>query len=156
MKIRILMFEDETAILRPICTFLRAQGYEVLGFNTPKACPLLSDSKHECPHDQACADILITDMNMPEMTGYELIRTLARKGCGIPLRNIIVISSTMPSGQREEIASLGSHFLPKPFQLGALLRVIRDCNYNIDPSRELIPIETLSNSMRPISSATGI
>ena len=152
MKIRILMFEDESSILRPICTFLRAQGYEVLGFNTPKACPLLSDINHECPHDQACADILITDMKMPGMTGYELIRTMAGKGCGIPLHNVIVISSTMAPEQREEIASFGGHFLPKPFQLGALLRVIRDCNNNILPSRKLIPIEILSTSARPLSS----
>jgi CheY-like chemotaxis protein len=156
MKIRILMFEDETSILRPVCTFLRAQGYEVLGFNTPEACPLLSDIKHACPHDQACADILITDMNMPGMTGYELIHIMAGKSCGIPLRNIIVISSTMASGQREEITSLGGHFLPKPFKLGALLRVIRDCNNNILPSRELIPIETLATRMKPISSAADI
>lgn len=156
MKIRILMFENETSILRPICTFLRAQGYEVLGFNTPKACPLLSDIKHECPNDQACADILITDMNMPGMTGYELIRIMAGKGCGITPQNIIVISSTMASEQREEIASLGGHFLPKPFQLGALLRAIRDCHNNILPSRELMPIKTLLTNVKPASITTEI
>jgi hypothetical protein len=81
---------------------------------------------------------------------------MAEKGCGIPLQNIIAISSTMAPEQREEIASFGGHFLPKPFQLGALLKVIRDCDVNILPSRELIPIETLSTHVKPISSAADM
>jgi CheY-like chemotaxis protein len=143
MSMRILMFEDEPSILRPVCTFLRAQGYEVYGFASPKDCPVVGDSRCTCARSRACADVLITDMNMPGMSGYELIRRMADKCYGIPTQNMIVISSTMSPGQREECRAIGCHFLPKPFQLGDLLRVVRSCRTNVLPGRELMPADHL-------------
>jgi DNA-binding response OmpR family regulator len=146
MQLRVLVFEDEPTILRPICTFLRAQGYEVLGFPTPIACSLVSDDDCKCPHDRSCADILITDMKMPKMTGLEMIHLMADKGCYIPPQNKIVISSAITIEQEEELESLGCHFLPKPFQLGDLLDLVRACGKNISPDRELIPTEILEGN----------
>jgi CheY-like chemotaxis protein len=147
MKLRILVFEDQTSILGPICTFLRAQGYEVLGYPSPITCALVSDSECECPLEYACADILITDMNMPEMTGLEMIHMMVSKGCYIPPQNKIVISSAISPEQKEEFISLGCHFLPKPFQLGDLLRVVRACEKNVPCDRKLIPIEILEANL---------
>ena len=143
MKIRILFFEDEASIRRPICNFLRAKGYEVLGFPSPVTCALVTDKACTCPRDHACADLVITDMNMPEMTGLELVRMMAEKGCFVPPQNKIVISSAVTPEQREEFRSLGCIFLPKPFELADLLKVIQSCENNISPERVLMPIEEM-------------
>jgi CheY-like chemotaxis protein len=151
---RILMFEDERSILRPICIFLRAQGYEVFGFTSPENCPIVTGGKCGCTRKRACADILITDMNMPGMTGYELVSMLAEKCHGIPPQNMIVISATMAPEQRESCEDRGCQLLPKPFELGELLRVIRGCTGNILPGRELIPPEQLGiDAARPCAAA---
>ena len=95
MKIRILLFEDEHAIRRPLCVFLRARGYEVLDFPSPMTCTLVTEKECTCSRDRACADLVITDMKMPGMTGLELIRMMAKKGCHASTRDKIVISSTI-------------------------------------------------------------
>jgi CheY-like chemotaxis protein len=38
---------------------------------------------HDCHTGYACADIVISDINMPTKTGIELFRELRQKGCKI-------------------------------------------------------------------------
>jgi CheY-like chemotaxis protein len=91
---------------------------------------------------------VITDMNMPGMTGLELIRMMADKGCHAPPKNKIVISPSLTTEQHEEFRGLGCHFLPKPFQLSELLALIQECEKNIATDRQLAPIEDLWKTIR--------
>ena len=148
MKIRILLFEDEHAIRRPLCVFLRARGYEVLDFPSPMTCSLVTEKKCTCSRDRACADLVITDMKMPGMTGLELIRMMAEKGCQASTQDKIVISSTITPEQAVEFRTLGCHYLPKPFQMEELLSLIRVCEKNIPRDRKLVPVEELWETIR--------
>jgi len=143
MKLRILVFEDESIIRKAICTFLRRKGCEVLDFPSPVTCALVSGQPCECPREHACADLIITDMNMPGMTGLELVRLLADKGCHAPPQNKIVISSLLSPEQEAEFNALGCHFLPKPFELAELWQLVRSCAENTPHDRELTPVEDL-------------
>jgi DNA-binding response OmpR family regulator len=143
MKTRILLFEDEPAIRRPLCAFLRAQGYEVLDFHSPMACTLVAEQKCTCSRDRACADLVITDMKMPGMTGLELIRMMAVKGCRTSTKDKILISSGVSPEEAVEFQTLGCHYLPKPFQLEELLALVQACEKNIPPDRQLVPVEEL-------------
>ena len=148
MKIRILLFEDEHAIRRPLCVFLRARGYEVLDFPSPMTCTLVSEKKCTCSRDRACTDLVITDMKMPGMTGLELIRMMAEKGCHASTQDKIVISSAITPEQAVEFRTLGCHYLPKPFQMEELLSLIRVCEKNIPRDRKLVPVEELWETIR--------
>lgn len=148
MKLRILVFEDEFVIRKPICTFLRSNGHEVLDFPSPVTCALVSENKSVCPRDHACADLVITDMNVPGMTGLELVRMLAAKGCHAPPKNKIVISSALTPAQEAEFRALGCHYLHKPFQLDELWHLVQYCEENTPPDRELAPIEDLLKTVR--------
>lgn len=148
MKLRILVFEDDFTIRKPICNFLRAKGYEVLDFPSPLTCALVSEKQCACPREHACADLVITDMNMPGMTGLELIRMLADKGCHAPPQNKIVISSALSAEQHAEFRALGCHFLPKPFQLHELWKAVQICEQNVAPDRQLAPLEDLWKTIR--------
>jgi len=148
MKTRILLFEDEHTIRKPLCTFLRAKGYEVLDFPSPMTCTLVAEQKCTCSRDRACADLVITDMKMPGMTGLELIRMMAEKGCHASARDKIVISSAITPEQAVEFRALGCHYLPKPFELAELLRLIQVCEKNIPPDRQLVPAEELWKTVR--------
>jgi CheY-like chemotaxis protein len=148
MKLRILVFEDDFTIRKPICNFLRAKGHEVLDFPSPLTCALVADKRCACPREHACANLVITDMNMPGMTGLELIRMLADKGCHAPPQNKIVISSALTAGQIAEFRALGCHFLPKPFQLQELWKAVQVCEQTVAPDRQLAPLEDLWKTIR--------
>ena len=148
MKIRILLFEDEHAIRRPLCVFLRARGYEVLDFPSPMTCTLVTDKKCTCSRDRACADLVIADVRMPGMTGLELISMMAGKGCHTSTRHKIIISSSLTPEQAVDLRTLGCHLFPKPFQMEKLLKLIQDCEKHIPPDRKLVPVEELWKTVR--------
>jgi two-component system chemotaxis response regulator CheY len=65
-------------------------------------------------------DALFTDLNMPVMSGPELLRELERQGRRLPIR--IVVSTDGSDARREEMKSLARWYVNKP--LGP--EVVRD------------------------------
>lgn len=69
-------------------------------------------------------DLIITDLMMPEMDGYEMLRQLRQ----IPeLQNIPAIASSasvFESNQNESITAGANTFLPKPVEASALLKLL--------------------------------
>ncbi|MFW9263039.1 ATP-binding protein [Nostoc sp. CALU 546] len=69
-------------------------------------------------------DLIITDLMMPEMDGYEMLRQLRQ----IPeLKNIPAIASSasvFESNQNESITAGADAFLPKPVEAPALLKLL--------------------------------
>jgi len=143
MKMRILVFEDSFSVRKPLCLFLRRKGHEVLDFPSPVTCELVVSKTCTCPLNHACADLVITDMIMPEMSGLDLVRVLAEKGCKAPSQNKIVISSVLTPEQEAEFRSLGCNYLRKPFELNTLEELLQTCEKNLSPTRKLIPLEEL-------------
>ena len=57
-------------------------------------------------------DIVVTDLRMPEMDGFDLIRTLRARYPNLP----IVAASGVADGRTDEALDAGAHtFLAKPF-----------------------------------------
>lgn len=147
MTTRILIFEDDDAARNMLSIFLRAKGYEVLDFPTPATCTLISENKCQCPRSHACADMIITDMNMPGMSGLELVRYQMERGCRIPIRNKAVISAALTPEDEREFHALGCRCLRKPFKLNALLAWVQSVEANIPPERRLTPLPELFKSV---------
>lgn len=60
-------------------------------------------------------DVLFTDINMPVMTGTELLAEIARRGTWPRLRRII-ISTDGSQARRDEVRALDvEHYIEKPF-----------------------------------------
>jgi len=74
--------------------------------------------------NQMCPDLIITDLMMPEMDGYEMLRQLRQ----IPeLKDIPAIASSasvFESNQNESITAGADAFLPKPVEAQALLKLL--------------------------------
>jgi len=67
-------------------------------------------------------DIVLTDVNMPKVNGYELTRELRRQGCSIP---IIGATANALRGEEELCLAAGmNHCLVKPFVLRALFNYL--------------------------------
>ncbi|WP_051709826.1 hybrid sensor histidine kinase/response regulator [Andreprevotia chitinilytica] len=69
-------------------------------------------------------DVMLTDVNMPGLDGYQLTRTLRRQGIKVP---IIGVTANALAGELERCRTAGMNdYLPKPVSLAALQRTLLD------------------------------
>jgi len=114
----ILLAEDEGMVRKLIVQMLTLDGYKVIpskdGFEALQEC--------ETFHDPI--DLLITDMVMPGMSGYELMQSLVDKRPGI---KVLFISGYIDDAVlRHGILEEGMSFLQKPFTRDSLCRKVRE------------------------------
>ncbi|EKD34843.1 MAG: two-component protein, sensory box histidine kinase/response regulatory protein [uncultured bacterium] len=115
---KVLVVEDEEAILRLCRVTLEKQGYQVLTANTPNQAIALAE-KHP-----GAIDLLLTDMIMPEMNG----RDLANQLVAIYPKLKCLFMSGYVLGDRSGINLLGEddHFIQKPFMEKTLAAKLRE------------------------------
>ena len=75
VKRRLLVIDDEQDITLTLSTVLRESGFEVVSFNDP----LLALRSFRPRY----YDLVILDIRMPHMNGFELYREIRRKGNGV-------------------------------------------------------------------------
>ena len=116
----ILVVEDEIAVRELACMALRKRGYQVLPASNG---PAAIDVWHKNPTP---IDLVLTDMVMPNgMSGGELAKELMKRN---PKLKIIYTSGYSPEILKQDsILAQGINFLPKPYDLPALLKAIRLC-----------------------------
>jgi len=80
-KPRVIIFDDEPSLLELLELCFAKWGYEVFSYSTPVVCPLNGSSAGICESHAPCADLVISDFQMPQMTGIELFQLQAQRGC---------------------------------------------------------------------------
>ena len=114
-KLRVLVVDDEPAILRFLRTGLSAQGFAVSEVGTGKAAM-------EAINGQA-ADVVVLDLGLPDMDGLQVIGQVRDAGSAMP---IIVLSSRDDEVSKVEALDLGADdFVTKPFGIDELFARIR-------------------------------
>ena len=112
---RILIIEDEPDLLRGLEINLRAEGYEVL--SAARGDTGLELALRERP------DLVLLDIMMPGMNGFDVCRELRRKGFEAP-----VIMLTAKGEEVDRIVGLeigADDYVTKPFSIRELLARIR-------------------------------
>ncbi len=113
----ILVVDDEEAIVQSVTEFLRDMGYNVTAMESSPAA--LSEFRNS-PQD---FDLVITDMTMPFLTGFDLAREMIQVRPEIP---IILCTGFGAEVSREESAAVGIRkILHKPMDLVDLVKEIR-------------------------------
>jgi len=127
---RIMIVDDEIPILDMLKDFFTITDYEVLAFDSPKEA---LKSFMETPFP-----IVLTDLNMPEMHGLELIRQMKKITSDI---KIIVLTGY---GEKEEIVEalrLGvSDFIDKPIELKAIKDAVEKASFRRLKEGKLTPL----------------
>jgi PAS domain S-box-containing protein len=103
----ILLVEDGDALRRMLSQLLRRHGYEVVDAPDAATASELRDRP----------DLLITDVQLPGISGADLADALGRRWPGLP---VVLIS-----GFTDLTPDPGLRFLSKPFSTDELLRVVR-------------------------------
>jgi PAS domain S-box-containing protein len=114
----ILVVEDEQAVRKPSCEFLRQSGYTVLeAGNGQEALDLVETHPHPI-------HLLITDVVMPVMSGAELAEGFHRLHPEAKVLFMSGYAETVVKNHR--ILDLRGNFLQKPFSLLCLASKIRE------------------------------
>lgn len=118
MPSRILIVDDENSVRDSLYAVLESAGYEVLAAsNGPDGLTIFRQSVPPI-------DLLVTDYNMPQMSGLELAR--ACSGVFGKLRVLYVSGSRPDADLLADLQAGGSGFLAKPFRAQELLRKARE------------------------------
>ena len=116
---RAIIFDDNSDLLSLLKDYFTHRGYEVVTDQDPVVCPECENNAN-CRNLKPCADIFITDFNMPKMNGIERLKEQSQRGCKIPARSKALISADIDDNKLKSIDELGSAFLEKPFSLKTL------------------------------------
>lgn len=111
----VFVVDDDASVVKSLSRLLRAKGYDVRSFTSPRA---FLDH-----HDAAAPGCAVLDVAMPDLDGLELQRTLTTSA-GLP-RPIIFLTGRgdVPTSVRAMKAG-AVDFLTKPVDGGALLAAI--------------------------------
>jgi DNA-binding response OmpR family regulator len=121
---KILIVEDEDVLRAVIVRNLKARGFEAQeAASAEEALQMLQNS---------LPDLMLLDINLPDRTGWDVLRELRKQGKSVPF---IVISAVRASqsllGEFHAIA-----YLPKPFPLESLLQILEQSPESAAPERE--------------------
>jgi len=122
---RILVIEDDPAILRGLVDNLRFESYEVLSATDGETgyC-LIRDKK---PH------LIILDLMLPRLSGYEVCRRVREEGITTP---ILMLTARGEDGDKVLGLDLGADdYVTKPFSIRELLARVRAFLRRTNPAK---------------------
>jgi len=125
--VRVIVFDDDVAVLELLSEFLIDNDYEVHSYSDPSEWRCCSSEEDFCPIgvDETCTDIIITDIRMPNITGVELIRSLEKKHCKV--QNVAFMTGAAECDQLEFVKEHGYKLFRKPFDLTDIEAWIESC-----------------------------
>jgi len=134
-KIRIILLDDLDSIRNSLSKLLTLSGYEVFSFPSPMICPLQLEPECRCNENQTCTDIIITDLDMPGMSGLKFIQNQKTKNC--KCKHIALMSGLWTEEKLNRADELSCKIFIKPVLPNDILRWIKDVTNKTDPDREL-------------------
>lgn len=129
---RILIFDDDVDVRNLLQTALAGKGHEVMVFADPTEFPFFHEQSCPCALIESCADILITDIVMPNIEGLEFLKNLQESGCQPLLQgNVAIISGYLTIHYMSELNDLGLYYFRKPFELRDIYAWVDQCQARI-------------------------
>jgi CheY-like chemotaxis protein len=114
---RILVAEDNTSLLRAIRDTLELDGYRVCGVTN--GVQALEAFSHFRPQ------VIVTDVVMPEMDGFDLYRQVRRESHGMAIPFVFISVRDVAQAAKQVTSDHSAHFLRKPFGTEELLEAVR-------------------------------
>ena len=125
---RLLVIEDEPAILRGLADSLRFESYEVLTASDGEEGYRAAREQHP--------DLIVLDLMLPKLSGYEVCQRLRKQGIETP---ILMLTARSEEADRVLGLDLGADdYVTKPFAVRELLARVRALLRRSKPSTAVI------------------
>ncbi len=112
----IMTVDDSASVRQMVCLSLKNAGYSVIE---------ASDGKDALGKLSGPVDMVITDLNMPNMDGIELIKSIRRQA-SYKFIPIIMLTTESQAGKKQEGKAAGATgWIVKPFKPEQLLGVVK-------------------------------
>jgi CheY-like chemotaxis protein len=109
----VLVVDDDPDVLASLCDALGSEGYDVRGARDGiEALEAIAERR---------PDLIVTDLMMPTMTGFELLAALHDTPELASIPTLIITAARSAEAQQK---TKGAVVLPKPLDLDRLLRAI--------------------------------
>ncbi|KAB8140915.1 response regulator [Chloroflexia bacterium SDU3-3] len=114
---RILVVDDEEPVSSLLARLLRDLGHT----------PVVVNSGIEALRrlGQEPFDLVLTDVKMPGMTGFDLYQEIARRNPDLAARVVFVTGDMLSAATQAQIAQSGNPFIAKPFKIEQLEALVR-------------------------------
>lgn len=118
MKRIALVVDDSPTLVKFVSFSLKTAGFDIISASDGM------DAIEKIARSGSAVDIVITDLNMPNVDGYELIATLRqnRKFDSVPI--VILSSEDGEADKAKGLAAGANAYLIKPFQAQQLLKEV--------------------------------
>jgi DNA-binding NarL/FixJ family response regulator len=151
MPLVILVADDNLGTRLSVSDYLELSGYSVITAEDGQQALSMIEAYHP--------NVLVTDINMPRMDGYELVRQVRHKPA---FRLLPVVFLTERTSTEERIKGYQSGcdlYLPKPFEMQELGVVIRNLLDRLQmmhneiriSSTDVLPLPTQKPGVAPVS-----
>jgi CheY-like chemotaxis protein len=144
MRLRAVICEDHPAIREVLRLLCERRGYEVFAFAHPGLCPLNTIGHCPCGPGAVCADLLLTDLQMPEVQGLDFVETLRAKRCVAP--HLALMAGDWTDASLARATRLGCRLFSKPFPMAELLAWFDWVETQVTPTRVLVPWAALEGT----------
>lgn len=136
----ILVVDDTVDNLRILSKILESEGYDVRKARSGKMA--IQGMQHYLPH------LILLDINMPDLNGYEVCKTLKSTSCTAQIPIIFVSAFNQPEDKCQAFTLGGADYITKPFlSQEVLMRVqtqllIRRQQRQLEYQRQLLQTTT--------------
>jgi CheY-like chemotaxis protein len=142
LRANLLIVDDQALIRTCLSELFTEHGYEVR--SAPDGFSALAEIRNGIP------DLIVSDLNMPGMSGFELLSVVRRRFPSIP---VIAMSSDF-SGVELPLGVAADAFYAKGVDPGSLLQMVEDITHPrkshlVDQPRLLAPIWIPTNGHDP-------
>jgi two-component system NtrC family sensor kinase len=115
---RILVVDDEEPVSHLLARLLRDLGHQpIVVHSGNEALTMLANDTF---------DLILTDVKMPGMSGFELHQQVKQRDAELATRFVFVTGDTMSAATQARIAQSGNPSIAKPFTLERLEAVVRE------------------------------
>ncbi|MBW1998569.1 MAG: response regulator [Deltaproteobacteria bacterium] len=135
IKLRILLVEDNDSVRSVLSKILAERGYEVFTFSNPAICPLQIQPECRCGPNETCVDIIVSDLDMPNMTGLGFIEKQKKKNC--KCQHVVLMSGFWTEQDLSRARGLGCKTFTKPLPFEEFYAWLDEVEKKIEPARQL-------------------
>jgi DNA-binding response OmpR family regulator len=109
----IVLVDDDPLVLHALGSLFRRKGHAVSTYGSPLDCPIYKSTSCPCIPEAKCPDIIISDVDMPDVTGLTFVEAVFNRKC--KCKHVALLSGKdISDHDMKRIAKLGTRVFTKP------------------------------------------